>query len=526
MRKRTKAYSYIRMSSERQLKGDSLARQEEMRDAFVAEHDLELDDTLRDLGVSAFDGSNRERGALAIFLRKVRDGEIESGSYLLVESLDRLSRDHVLKALRVFQDILEAGIKIATIADGYIYSEETINRDWTQLIVSLAIMSRAHEESARKSDRLVRAWRRKRADTSRKLTARCPAWLTLSADRTTFVINDKRKEIAIRVLEELASGIGRDKIARRLNREGIKPWTHGREWHGGTVQKLTDSEALIGRYQPHRIEKRDGKVVRVPVGEPIEGYYPRVITDDLWQRARAASDARARSGPGNAGGRKGTCFSNLFAGLTVCHHCGSRMVYRDRGPRSSVVLRCSSERNGTCDNDARIPYVALEREMLRWGEAFEHLWSRTDAEEPLRERLASLQIRRKEISDRIERLLDLAEAGEQVLERITQRREELTYVERQEAEAKRDLAALAMGVTLEERRNVMNAVRACVSRPDAERYAARAKANQAFKDIVDEIRCRCDGRLIVRTGGLGSLVTLAPDGATWDVWRQMERIAA
>ena len=83
MRKRTKAYSYIRMSSERQLKGDSLARQEEMRDAFVAEHDLELDDTLRDLGVSAFDGSNRERGALAIFLRKVRDGEIESGSYLL-----------------------------------------------------------------------------------------------------------------------------------------------------------------------------------------------------------------------------------------------------------------------------------------------------------------------------------------------------------------------------------------------------------------------------------------------------------
>jgi hypothetical protein len=113
-----------------------------------------------------------------------------------------------------------------------------------------------------------------------------------------------------------------------------------------------------------------------------------------------------------------------------------------------------------------------------------------------------------------------------VLERITQRREELTYVERQEAEAKRELAALAMGVTLEERRNVMNAVRACVSRPDAERYAARAKANQAFKDIVDEIRCRCDGRLIVRTGGLGSLVTLAPDGATWDVWRQMERIAA
>ncbi|WP_445500641.1 recombinase family protein [Microvirga sp. G4-2] len=521
---RPKAYSYIRMSSERQLKGDSLARQEEMRDAFVAEHGLDLDDTLRDLGVSAFDGSNRDRGALAVFLRKVKAGDIEKGSYLIVESLDRLSRDHVLKALRVFQDILEGGIIIATVGDGYIYSEETINQNFAQLIVSLSIMSRAHEESARKSDRLIRAWRRKREDMTKKLTARCPAWLTLSDDRTTFIVNEYRKKIIIRVLEDLANGIGRDKIARRLNKEGEKPWTHGREWHGGTVQKLTDNEALIGRYQPHRIEKRDGKVVRVPVGEPIEGYYPRVIEDDLWQRARAASEARARSGPGNAGGRKGTCFSNILSGVTACHHCGGRMVYRDRGPRSTVVLRCSSERNGVCENATRVPYPDLEREILRWAETFEHLSPATDAEQPIRERLAGIERERREVAEKIENLIDLAEAGQQVADRLAQRRVKLAELQEQEAEAKRELVAVSARTDPGERRSLIAAVRTCVGRPDAERYAVRAAANQALRQVLDEVRCMVDGRLVVRTGTFGSVVTLTDDGSVWTPWRNVERM--
>jgi len=521
---RTKAYSYIRMSSERQKKGDSLARQEEMRDAFVAEHDLDLDDTLRDMGVSAFDGSNRDRGALGKFLAKVNRGEIEKGSYLIVESLDRLSRDNVMAALRVFQDILAAGIKIATVGDGYIYSQETVIRDWTQLIVSLSIMARAHEESARKSQRLVHAWKTKREDHTKKLTARCPAWLTLSEDRTTFIVNQDRKKIAILVLEELADGIGRDKIARRLNKEGEKPWTHGREWHGGTVQKLTDNEALIGRYQPHRIEKRDGKVVRVPLGEPIENYYPRIISDDLWQRARAASDARARLGLGNTGGRKGTCFSNILSGIVSCHHCGGRMVYRDRGPRSTVVLRCSSERNGVCENATRIPYPALEREILRWGETFEHLAPPTDVEQPIRERIATIARERKETAEKIEGLIDLAEAGQQVADRLALRQAELNKLQEQEAEAKRELAAVSNRTDPDERRSLIAAVRDCVGRPDAERYAVRAAANQALKHILDEVRCMVDGRLVVRTGTFGSVVTLTDHGSLWTPWRNVERM--
>src|SRR5262245_48096950 len=52
------AYSYSRFSSAEQAKGDSLRRQEEARDAWLAKAGAKLDTslTLRDEGVSAFSG--------------------------------------------------------------------------------------------------------------------------------------------------------------------------------------------------------------------------------------------------------------------------------------------------------------------------------------------------------------------------------------------------------------------------------------------------------------------------------------
>ncbi len=55
---------------------------------------LELDDkfTYKDLGVSAYDRSNLERGALGLFLEAVEAGKVPKGSILLVEAFDRLTR--------------------------------------------------------------------------------------------------------------------------------------------------------------------------------------------------------------------------------------------------------------------------------------------------------------------------------------------------------------------------------------------------------------------------------------------------
>ena len=84
---RVKAYSYIRMSTDIQRKGDSLRRQKELSKKYAEQHNLDLVETLQDIGVSAYSGKNSKEGAFGVFLEAIKSNKIESGSYLL-ESVD------------------------------------------------------------------------------------------------------------------------------------------------------------------------------------------------------------------------------------------------------------------------------------------------------------------------------------------------------------------------------------------------------------------------------------------------------
>jgi DNA invertase Pin-like site-specific DNA recombinase len=103
---RPKAFSYIRMSTDAQLKGDSHRRQLETSDKYIASNGLELIERLSDLGVSAFRGANVEYGALGRFLQAVSEGKVEAGSYLIVEALDRISRQPTRIALQLFLELM------------------------------------------------------------------------------------------------------------------------------------------------------------------------------------------------------------------------------------------------------------------------------------------------------------------------------------------------------------------------------------------------------------------------------------
>jgi DNA invertase Pin-like site-specific DNA recombinase len=95
-----KAYSYLRFSTPDQQQGDSFRRHTKLAKVYATQHGLELDDqlTFQDLGISAFRSQNAKTRALRSFLEAVESGAIEPGSYLLVESLDRISRDSMIEA--------------------------------------------------------------------------------------------------------------------------------------------------------------------------------------------------------------------------------------------------------------------------------------------------------------------------------------------------------------------------------------------------------------------------------------------
>lgn len=141
---RPKAFSYIRMSTEGQLKGDSLRRQVERSKQYAAEHGLDLDETtsFNDIGVSAFRGKNLKQGALSLFKEAVLTKKIAPGSYLLVESLDRFSRDEVVHAHTEFLQLIKAGITVVTLIDQRVFRPGKL--DMMDLIMSLMTLARAN----------------------------------------------------------------------------------------------------------------------------------------------------------------------------------------------------------------------------------------------------------------------------------------------------------------------------------------------------------------------------------------------
>lgn len=339
------AYSYIRFSTPDQIKGDSLRRQLEASNRYATEHNLTLDNTLniRDLGVSAFTGTNIQSGALGQFILAIDEGRVAPGSYLLVESLDRLSRLPVTEALAIFQGIINRGITIVTMIDSAVYSKERLKSDWIPLLTALVSMSRAHEESAVKSRRVKAAWdaKKERVKNNKEvMSGRCPWWLKPSADNTKYEVIEKNGDI-IRLMFKLAKdGLGNMAIAKYLNAHNIPTAQYSKHWQGSTTQFNLRNIATIGVLQLD--QDNNG---RTTTNTFIEDYYPTIIDKTLFYEVQALRTERNRNKNTISAGRKGLCY-NMFQGTAKCGYCGGSVYLRRKPGINSGFLYCAKSLQG------------------------------------------------------------------------------------------------------------------------------------------------------------------------------------
>ncbi|BBF94485.1 recombinase family protein [Blastochloris tepida] len=373
-----KAYSYLRFSTPEQMKGDSFRRQTEAAKLYADRHGLTLDQdlTFRDLGVSAFRGRNAERGSLADFRLAVQTGTVEPGSYLLVESFDRISRMDPWEALPIFQEIINAGITIVTLADGREWTLEIVKANPFRIMESLLVMMRAHEESQTKARRLKEAWSRKRRDVGEKiLTTRCPAWLEPRADRSGFDIIPDRAEVVRRIFAALAAGQGQHAITEALNRDGVPTWGDGKRqpatrWHRSYVAKIISNPAVIGTLVPHIVEDAgDYRKRRKPL-DPVPNYYPAVIEEELYQRVKALQSGT--SAPLRGRHAQSGVVRNVLGGLAKCPVCGATMTRVTKGAskkagRPYLVCDAAKSGNGCQYRSVKLDFV---EEALRQHASF------------------------------------------------------------------------------------------------------------------------------------------------------------
>jgi DNA invertase Pin-like site-specific DNA recombinase len=283
-------YSYIRFSSPEQRKGDSLRRQTEGPGAWCERNGVALDTalTLHDLGKSAYTGEHRknpDRHALALFLKLVEQGKVPRGSYLLVENLDRLSREDEVPACNLLTGILMAGIRVVQLSPYEMVLTEKSN-GW-ELMRAVMELSRGHGESALKSTRIKASWVTKRKDAKKGvvMTRRLPGWIEEHQGRLRLI--PAKAATVRRIFEMAAGGFGLTRIVNTLTKDKTPPLGRGDKWVQCYVALILGDRRAIGEYQP---KDRDNK----PDGEVIKGYYPAVVTPELWYKVRAGMEDRRR----------------------------------------------------------------------------------------------------------------------------------------------------------------------------------------------------------------------------------------
>lgn len=353
-----RAYSYIRMSTLEQLKGISLRRQLAKSKAYCEKHGLILDETfkLQDIGLSAYNGENVEKGALACFLEALRMGKIPKGSVLVVESLDRLSREQPRKALRLFLEILENGISIVTIFNEKEYRPDST--DEFDLFMAIVEMARSHQESLMKSSRHLDNWKAKRENIGeKKLTAQIPAWLSARADRSGFDLKPESVAIVKRIYQMAIDGVGVGLITKRLNEEQVHNFGDRSKsgWHRSYILKILRNRAVLGEFQAHIMEGKKRK----PVGEVLPDYFPRIIGEAIFYKAQQALESRrSMCGP------KGSGISNLFTGLIKDARDKLPMNISHKGSKGSKGSRKRIVSSGAIRAVKGSTYMSFHYELL------------------------------------------------------------------------------------------------------------------------------------------------------------------
>ncbi len=487
-----RVYSYLRFSDPRQATGHSSERQRAYAARWAEEHGLRLDEslTMRDEGLSAYHQKHIKSGALGVFLAAVEDGTVPAGSVLVVEGLDRLSRAEPIQAQAQLAQIVNAGITVVTASDGKEYSRERLKSNPMDLVYSLLVMIRAHEESDTKSKRVSAAilrqckgwqtgtWRGKIRN------GKDPQWVRETEAGWELV--PERAEAMRQAVAMYLRGLAGAKIAQRLAEAGNSPTSS--KLSSTHLYKMLKNPALIG-------------VKRLSAaGESFElaGYYPAVLTDAEWSELQAAGGQRGRRGaPSDV--------PHILTGIgiTRCGYCGRAMSGQnlfgkikkagDKLKDGYRRLLCAGLQYGT----GRCPYpksrsvAPVERAIMSYCSDIINLRALygSDRAGPLRSQIAGLRERIEAVDGQLSRLMDAMlaidakETPAAFARKARELEEERTQLRRDLASAEHQLSNMARS-DIEGTDAKWRALAAGVQELD---YDARLQARQLIADTFEGI---------------------------------------
>lgn len=563
---------YARFSNQEQAQGNSKARQLTLCRDMITRHNWQgsSDRELIDEGLSAFSGANRAPGGLLhYFEQEVDAGRYRNGHVLVVENLDRISRQGYDAVLPFLQKLTSQGVTVATVDSNRIYPAfERVTM--TSVIEAVVKSELSREESEKKSIRLREAQNKRVAEAQANAgqhishTATVPAWLNVkrinkASERPAYKmsLNESRVAVLREIFQLTIDGYGTPAIAKKLNGRGEPVWSHlgqrsNNGWTVGYLTKIVLNRAVLGEYEPKN-RPRSGR--ETSKGIVVLNHFPQAIDPVMFAKAAKARKSRA----GSSGSWQIT-HGNLFSGIAKCGECGGRMkqevtvrkgqLRRHKNGRYPAgetfsYLKCHNALNHVwdeergrlrCENRNWVRYEKLERAVVDFAAGWLAL-NRDNAPAPdISAAEIEIAERRRHLEDKQKQARNAAESfvktSSPTMERLMLQLEiEVEHMTQEVAALEDGLSAMRSSAPSPDFLAKIEQQREAVFSEDIkERHAARIAMKQTLRGLIHSMSCDAkrntqvivgdnalrftfdrDGDLIENEFGQGTIF-LGPDG--------------
>lgn len=216
----TSAYAYLRVSGKGQLDGDGFTRQAQAIERYALANGISIVETFEEQGVSGTKELD-DRPSLQDLLAALKEGEVR---VVIIEKLDRLARDLMVQET-ILSDLMKQGFEVISVSE-----PDLCSSDPSRVLVRQIFGAIAQYDRAMTVLKLRGARQRMKAK-----QGRCEG-------RKAFGARSGESQVIERMRELRAGGLAIDKIAARLNEEGI-PSRTGRSWYGATVGRILRATA-------------------------------------------------------------------------------------------------------------------------------------------------------------------------------------------------------------------------------------------------------------------------------------------
>ena len=323
-----------------------------MAQSVCSEKGWTLVDLPPDKNMSGYKGANVIKGTLGTFLNKVKAGEIPASSVLIIEKLDRFSRNEVDLVIPDFLSLLQNGVEIFSCVDRTHYTLADIRKNSMSLNYAIMAMGMANDYSKSMGTRISSsiAIRLQRCSQGEKLNLGgwVPKWFDFIGDAKKagkYVPNQHFSTIQ-RICLDYIAGRSMYQIAKQLIADKV-PTVMGGKWAQGTIANLLRHKTLLGTCEQKGIVLKD--------------FYPPVLNKSQWDKLQS----KLRENKDRKGGDGASDYvANLFRNRCKCKHCGETVTTAKSA--SHRLYTCKGKRVGKCPSkySVRVHDVELDFFLL------------------------------------------------------------------------------------------------------------------------------------------------------------------